>query len=65
MSARWIIFLVVMAVLILPAIFVFYDVPFRHKSDNWCLERGMGVKRLQGIPVCVEPDTRRLVLPPE
>jgi hypothetical protein len=64
-SARWIIFLVVMAVLILPAIFVFYNVPFRHKSDNWCLERGMGVKRLQGTPVCVEPDTRRLVLPPE
>ena len=54
-----------MAVLVLPAVFVFYDLPISQRTDSWCSERGMGVKRLQGISLCVEPDTRRLVLPPE
>ncbi|MCC2651375.1 MAG: hypothetical protein K0Q60_1538 [Microvirga sp.] len=54
-----------MAVLVLPAVFVFYDVPSSQRTSSWCSERGMSVKRLQGSAVCVEPDTRRLVLPPE
>ena len=65
MQPRWIIFWILMAVLVLPAVFVFYDVPFSQRTDSWCSERGMSVKRLQGIAVCIEPDTRRLVLPPE
>jgi hypothetical protein len=65
MQPRWIIFWIVMAVLVLPAVFVFYDVPSSQRTSSWCSDRGMSVKRLQGSAVCVEPDTRRLVLPPE
>jgi hypothetical protein len=65
MHVGWHILIWVLAVLVLPAIFVFYDAPFRHASDRWCSERGMPVKRIHGTVLCVESDTRRLLLPPD
>jgi hypothetical protein len=54
-----------LAAVAMAAVFVFYDLPFHSPSDAWCRERQMDVRRIGGLVVCVEADTRRLVLPPD